>query len=1764
MLMKNLLPFSFPGLNRKLRITMLWVLLLAGMEHSLAQVSFTQTTDADFNLGAYNQLIVGGNSIYLQNAATNPNTWLTTTTLPLTLSGHKTATWHDYYVYLIGGYDNLNYSAAVYKSSIYGSGITGWNYQNSLPQGLKDAAVVIGNNTIYVLGGRNATQVFNTIYYASIAGDGSLGPWQTSAVTLPVPLWGHTATCHNGYIYVAGGTSLLSATTARNQVYAAMIKADNLVSSFSSVVSLPGARCKHTMSTYGNRIYIMGGYDNAGVKKSTVYSATSENDGSLSSWTAGSDLPEALSGHSAVVANGLILVMAGETTSGLSNTTYYATAGGTSLSWVTSPHTMYDNTKDGAAFSGNGIVIYSGGSDISGSPIFNCRYSSLSLSTDVVSSGMFISYPFFQLGAERMIDSLTFHSSYAPLYANCQVSYRSAPENGTWGNWSTLTSTSPIIVGEVKKYIQYKVSFTGSYTYNATFEDFTLTTPGTQLSGNLNGISAFTKALSPYWATDNIYFTGGTHTFEAGATILFLPQTFMYVGNANIVCNGNATDSVKFLYYTNETGKWRGLVFDDASDDGVSSQFYYTVIAQGGAPDYHSNLYCYNTNEPYLSHCNFRNADGHGISLNNSHISIHNCVMKSNTGAGLYLHNSSPHLVGCTLSYNAYAGVGLSSTSSTPTYNTTTIDHNLCGFRYPSPNFTFYQPSGSPLLVANTYNGLAVDGGDVNGSYKTWNAIGYDYYLLGSLNIVQYASAVRLTIEPGNTIRSLPGVQIMVGRGCCEGGELYAIGSADSLITFTSANGLDGGWNGIYFPDANDAWGGTSKLVYCKIEKGNSYNLACEHTSQPSMLHCTLSHSTGVGMSVYMSGTSPVNCTFSNNASDGFVANASSGSLTGNQFTGNGGYPIKYSDWTCNYYIHGNYYAGNSPDYIALSGGSYGESRYLYNDGIPYHVLGSIAMMAWGWHPRLTLQPGVTLAFNPGTGLQLGEYCCFGGEIWAEGKADSIITFKPYNNETGGWNGIRFTDYNDNWGGVSSMKYCSVEKGLNYNLSCENSGQPAIDHCSFLNSGGPGIVISGSGINLKHSVINYSASQGIIISTSTGEIMNNQLSFNGNYPVQFNDWTCNVHLKGNSYFLNAPNYISISGGDYSDNRTIWYDGIPYLVQNNIRMLGWAWHPRLTVMPGVTLEFAPGTQVQLGLQCCFGGDLWAEGTQDSLITFKPYDGLAGGWNGIYFNDGNDNWGGVSLMKYCVVEKGLNYNLYAESTYQPSIEHCKFTESTGPGLYLTTSSWLAIKNSTFCNNAQYGIYLQSGSSATIGNSFADACNFFSNGSYHLYNNTTNEINARYNYWGSGDSTMISKRIYDYFDLSGLGKVKFYPFVSAPHLVTDSMQMSGWLKYANLALSPLKNATMQLKNSSGTIIASTTSNGSGNYSFAKVPSESYNLVITPSDPWGGSNSTDALKILNHFAQVSLLSGMKLGAADVNFSHAVNATDALLVMKRYAGQISSFVAGDFMNHSDTVIENGQLVTNNILMLCMGDVNASFSPALKNSQSVGLIQEGSLTVGSFTEFDFPVRMKTGMMTGAISLGFIYPEQFLEITGVQLSNGVNNFSWTAENGLFRMAWADMNTLSIGDDEVFVILKMKSKDLSGMNSPIYLELYPDSEFADGAAIVNDNVVLSIPVINSPLTGLNGTFTQGEVSVHPNPFKTKTNVDFTLNRPGHVIIGLYNLTGSKISAILEGYEQPGAHHLTLDAADLRPGVYLLKIEFSDRDQSGLGMVKIVVTD
>jgi hypothetical protein len=68
-------------------------------------------------------------------------------------------------------------------------------------------------------------------------------------------------------------------------------------------------------------------------------------------------------------------------------------------------------------------------------------------------------------------------------------------------------------------------------------------------------------------------------------------------------------------------------------------------------------------------------------------------------------------------------------------------------------------------------------------------------------------------------------------------------------------------------------------------------------------------------------------------------------------------------------------------------------------------------------------------------------------------------------------------------------------------------------------------------------------------------------------------------------------------------------------------------------------------------------------------------------------------------------------------------------------------------------------------------------------------------------------------------------------------------------------------------------------------------------------------------------------------------------------------------------------------------------------------------------------------------------------------------------------------------------------------------------------------------------------------YPNPFNPTTNIKYYVPQGSNVRIYLYNILGSQIITIFDGFTAAGDHELTLDGSKLSSGVYF--VNFSARD-------------
>ncbi len=518
-----------------------------------------------------------------------------------------------------------------------------------------------------------------------------------------------------------------------------------------------------------------------------------------------------------------------------------------------------------------------------------------------------------------------------------------------------------------------------------------------------------------------------------------------------------------------------------------------------------------------------------------------------------------------------------------------------------------------------------------------WNLAGSPYEVQGTLTVIG-SSVPRLTVEAGVEVRFVSGAGLVIGGTLntnSHAGELVAQGTSSLPILFTAESGASGDWEGLRFNAGSQVNGSQSMLDWCIVEKADDQNLILRQTTQPATIQdCVFREAAGYGVTVEQCYPPAefIDCSIVDNGAKPLLSlGAELPVLNGVSTSGNLVEEVEYT--------------GTISGDVTLDPAGY---------PLPVYFSGLTAVLGVDV-PTLTLAPGSLLEFESGASLRIGGTLdganSHRGQLHAVGSADSLITLQARSGVDGDWKGLWFRAASDLSGATSSMAWCVVRQGEDWNLRAETTSQPdSIAHCLFENATGHGLSFYQCypPSRLVDVTIEDNADVAIELAGSAlVETENLSWSGNGAEEIVYNgNITGDVELD----LLSYPH-------------PVYFDGIVSVQDNSV--------PTLTIPPGNTLEFESGASLRIGGTLDGAqsnrGQLVAVGTADSLITLQPRSGLDGDWDGLWFRNASDFDGATSEMAWCVVRQGEDFNLRSESTSQPAaISDCVFEHSTDAGV------------------------------------------------------------------------------------------------------------------------------------------------------------------------------------------------------------------------------------------------------------------------------------------------------------------------------------------------------------------------------------------------------------------------------------------------------------------------------------------------------------------
>ena len=170
-------------------------------------------------------------------------------------------------------------------------------------------------------------------------------------------------------------------------------------------------------------------------------------------------------------------------------------------------------------------------------------------------------------------------------------------------------------------------------------------------------------------------------------------------------------------------------------------------------------------------------------------------------------------------------------------------------------------------------------------------------------------------------------------------------------------------------------------------------------------------------------------------------------------------------------------------------------------------------------------------------------------------------------------------------------------------------------------------------------------------------------------------------------------------------------------------------------------------------------------------------------------------------------------------------------------------------------------------------------------------------------------------------------------------QTSKVSGMVNYKNYLNTPIVSNCVVNLMQGNTLIASAPVNNTGWFSLSGINPGTYTISAVCSGPVGGINAVDAIMVLGTFVQqlIPPLTELNLAAADVNGSAGIpNTTDALTICRWFVGQIPNFLppfvpspgGSPWVSESFVLtVAPGQVLIQNIRVLCRGDVNGSHIP---------------------------------------------------------------------------------------------------------------------------------------------------------------------------------------------------------------------------------------------
>jgi len=431
----------------------------------------------------------------------------------------------------------------------------------------------------------------------------------------------------------------------------------------------------------------------------------------------------------------------------------------------------------------------------------------------------------------------------------------------------------------------------------------------------------------------------------------------------------------------------------------------------------------------------------------------------------------------------------------------------------------------------------------------------------------------------------------------------------------------------------------------------------------------------------------------------------------------------------------------------------------------------------------LTIEAGVVVKFNDG-----GEILSDGGTLNVIGQSSSPVIFTSMHDNSVGEtiSGSSGTPAPGDWYGIfisnDNIYNTDADANISYGefryggiIHFQSDLASSLDHINISYFDDYGLFVDNTpvtadNIHLSHSV------KGICLSQCNTSDFTNIMLDNILESALLTLHYCEVpDLTTWNFTGNADQYILLYGGVVGNSQLDNIAPLVYVLYSHSETNKEFSIKNLLIQEGTILKINSGVYLHVD-----DGTLNVNGTKSNPVIFTSYkddefggdtngDGdttlpAKGDWSGIYIDGTSSSTYAKAKINWAWIRfagAGGGQSLEFDGASSPSYlynSRIEYSEGTAVDINQCSPS---IYNNTFLYNDSSDVRIMDNAShPNLGSSSANkGGNVFRKNNLDIHNTTTNIINAKYNDWGSEDSTVMSQRLGN--NDPNTGSVDFYPW-------------------------------------------------------------------------------------------------------------------------------------------------------------------------------------------------------------------------------------------------------------------------------------------------------------------------------------------------------------------------------------------------------------------